>query len=61
MRLAFHGATSMTSDIITDVKASTQAGFAALEIWASEMDDYLREHTIDYAFPKLSDSDSTKT
>lgn len=46
MRLAYHGATSMNSDLVTDVKASVHAGFKALEIWADKVDDYLKDHTL---------------
>jgi len=47
MKLAYHGATSMTSDLVTDVKASSQAGFKAMEIWASKIDDFLKTHSLD--------------
>lgn len=42
MKLAYHGATSMRSDLPTDVMASARGGFGALEIWAPKMDDYLK-------------------
>ena len=32
MRLGFHGATSMTSDLETDVQATAYAGLKALEL-----------------------------
>jgi hypothetical protein len=41
MKLGFHGATTMTSDLQTDVAVSAQAGFKALELWASQ-GDWLR-------------------
>jgi len=41
MKLAFHGATTMTSDLETDVAISAQAGFKALEVWVAKMDSYL--------------------
>ena len=44
MILAFHGATTMTSDLETDVAVSEQAGFRALEIWAKKADRYLDAH-----------------
>jgi hypothetical protein len=34
MRVAFHGATTMTSDLATDVRVTADAGFGALELWA---------------------------
>lgn len=46
MKLAYHGATSMRSDLVTDVKASAQAGFRGLEIWATKLDDYLEDHSL---------------
>ena len=46
MRLAYHGATSMNSDLVTDVKASVHAGFGALEIWATKLDDYIAAHSL---------------
>ena len=47
MKLAFHGATTMTSDIETDVAASARAGFSALEVWIAKLDRYLPEHSLD--------------
>jgi 2-keto-myo-inositol isomerase len=46
MKLAFHGATTMTSDIETDVVISARAGFKALEVWAAKLDDYLAAHSL---------------
>ena len=46
MQLAFHGATTMTSDLETDVAISEQAGFKALELWADKIDRYLAMHTL---------------
>jgi 2-keto-myo-inositol isomerase len=46
MQLGFHGATSMTSDLQTDVAASAHAGFGALELWASKVDRYLEDHSV---------------
>jgi 2-keto-myo-inositol isomerase len=47
MRLGFHGATSMTSDLETDVKATAHAGFSALELWAAKIDTYLADHSLE--------------
>lgn len=47
MRLGFHGATSMTSDLETDVVASAHAGFKALELWGAKIDKYLADHSLD--------------
>ncbi len=38
MKLAFHSATTMTSDLETDIAISAQAGFKALEVWAKKVD-----------------------
>jgi len=47
MKLGFHGATTMTSDLETDLKVSAQAGFHHLEVWAEKVDAYLADHTLD--------------
>jgi len=47
MLLGFHGATTMTSDLETDVAVSAHAGFRALEVWAAKMDRYLAAHSLD--------------
>lgn len=46
MKLAFHGATTMTSDLETDVSVSALAGFGALEIWAGKLDGFLSTHSL---------------
>jgi 2-keto-myo-inositol isomerase len=46
MKLAFHGATTMTSDLETDVAVTAFAGFNALEVWAEKMDRYLVNHSL---------------
>jgi 2-keto-myo-inositol isomerase len=46
MQLGFHGATTMTSDIETDVAATRQAGYEALELWAGKIDRYLSTHSV---------------
>ena len=46
MLLGFHGATTMTSDLETDVAASAYAGFRALEVWAAKVDRYLTNHSL---------------
>ncbi len=47
MRLAFHGATTMTSDLPTDVAVAARAGFTGLEIWTAKLDRYLADHRMD--------------
>jgi 2-keto-myo-inositol isomerase len=46
MKLAFHGATTMTSDLDTDIAITANAGFKALEVWAAKMDTYLAGHSL---------------
>ena len=46
MKLAFHGATTMTSDLETDVAVTAHAGFKALEVWAAKMDRYRAAHSL---------------
>lgn len=46
MKICFHGATTMTSDLETDIHVSKKAGFQALEVWAEKVDAYLSSHTI---------------
>ncbi len=46
MKLGFHGATTMTSDLVTDVEISAQAGFSGLEVWAEKVDHYLLDHSL---------------
>jgi 2-keto-myo-inositol isomerase len=46
MKLAFHSATTMTSDLETDIAISAQAGFTALEVWAKKVDNYLATHSL---------------
>jgi 2-keto-myo-inositol isomerase len=46
MILAFHSATTMTSDLETDVDVSARAGFKALEVWTAKLDRYLANHTL---------------
>ena len=46
MKLAFHGATTMTSDLETDVSVTAHTGFKALEVWAAKMDRYIAAHSL---------------
>ena len=56
MKLAFHGATTMTSNLETDVAVSARAGFTALEVWAVKVDRYLEEHSPSELKALFSDS-----
>jgi 2-keto-myo-inositol isomerase len=57
MKLGFHGATTMTSNLETDVAATAHAGFKALELWASKVDHYLTEHSQADLRALLADAD----
>lgn len=46
MRLGFHGATTMTSMLETDIEVTHQAGFKYLELWGEKIDTYLLNHTV---------------
>lgn len=46
MQLGFHGATTMTSDLETDVAVTRAAGFKWLELWAAKLDKYLVDHSV---------------
>ncbi|MCB0166202.1 MAG: sugar phosphate isomerase/epimerase [Anaerolineae bacterium] len=56
MRLAFHGATTMTSDLQTDVAATAHAGYKALELWAAKVDRYLEDHSVEQLKALLDDN-----
>lgn len=47
MILSFHGATTMSSDLETDVTISAQAGYQALEVWYPKIEKYLLSHSPD--------------
>jgi 2-keto-myo-inositol isomerase len=46
MKLGFHGATTMTSDLETDIEVACQAGFYGLELWGTKVDKYLKSHSL---------------
>ncbi len=46
MILAFHGATTRTSNLETDVAVTAKAGYRALELWAEKVDIYLVKHSL---------------
>lgn len=45
MKIALNGATTMHADLVTDIKAASEAGFELIEIWASKLRDYLKTNT----------------
>lgn len=46
MRIALNGATTMSADLATDIRAAHQGGFDVIEIWAAKLWDYLASHSI---------------
>lgn len=46
MILAFHGATTKTSSLETDISITAKAGYQALELWAEKIDVYLATHSL---------------
>jgi 2-keto-myo-inositol isomerase len=46
MQLAINGATTMKATLAEDIAAAGAAGFEALEIWASKLDNYLEDQSI---------------
>ena len=56
MRLGFNGATTMTSDLETDIRIAGQAGFDALEITASKLQSFLNNHSIDDAHKLIEEA-----
>lgn len=47
MQLGFNGATTMTSDLPTDIRIAGEAGFDVIEITAAKLDKYLETGTLD--------------
>lgn len=47
MQLGFHGATTMTSTLETDIAVAAGAGWTGLEVWAEKVDTYLQTHSLD--------------
>jgi 2-keto-myo-inositol isomerase len=45
MQLALNGATTMNADLDTDIRAASESGFQCLEIWASKLRAFLKQHS----------------
>jgi 2-keto-myo-inositol isomerase len=45
MKLALNGATTMHADLVTDIRAASEAGFELIEIWASKLRTFLQTKT----------------
>jgi 2-keto-myo-inositol isomerase len=56
MKLALNGATTMKADLATDLQAAKAAGFDYLEIWASKLRKFLKEHSPDELKDLFSES-----
>ena len=56
MKLAFHGATSLTTDLVTEVMATGQAGFRGLELWAAKVEQFLQTHSLSELRALLADN-----
>jgi len=44
MQIALNGATTMNADLETDIRAASESGFDCLEIWASKLGTFLKQH-----------------
>ncbi len=60
MKLGYNGATTMTSDLETDIRIAGAAGYDVLEITATKLDKFLQSHSIADA-RKLIDVAKLKT
>src|SRR5690606_37319464 len=47
MRLSINGATTMTADLETDIRAAAAAGFDLVELRSNKLYDYLETHTVE--------------
>jgi len=56
MILSFHGATTMSSNLETDVRISQQAGFDALEVWYPKIEKYVESHSVEDLKALFSDN-----
>ncbi len=46
MKICYHGATTMTCDLETDIRTCKAAGFTSMEVWAEKVDTYLSSHSL---------------
>lgn len=47
MKLAINGATTMTTDLETDIRSAAAAGFELVELRSNKLYDYLQQHSVD--------------
>ncbi len=60
MKIGYNGATTMTSDLETDIRIAGQAGYNVLEITATKLDKFLQKHPLNDA-RNLIDAAGLKT
>lgn len=46
MKLALNGATTMSADLETDIRAASVAGFDLIEIWAAKLREFLKTRSV---------------
>ncbi len=46
MKIAFNGATTMTADLETDIRAAAAAGYDLIELRSNKLYDYLETHSV---------------
>ena len=46
MKLGYHGATHIVSDLVTDIKVTSQNGFSVLELCAKKVDPFREGNTV---------------
>ena len=56
MRMGFHRATSMKSDLEADIAVTAQAGLTAIGLWADKIDKYLANRSLDGLKALLADN-----
>lgn len=47
MKIAFNGATTMTADLETDIRAAAAAGYDLVELRSNKLYDYLEDHSVE--------------
>jgi 2-keto-myo-inositol isomerase len=45
MKIALNGATTMHADLLTDIRAASEAGYDLIEIWSAKLYEYLKSNT----------------
>ncbi|MBV9215155.1 MAG: hypothetical protein JO053_03180, partial [Acidobacteria bacterium] len=47
MKISFNGATTMTADLETDIRAAAAAGYDLIELRSNKLYEYLEAHSVD--------------